>query len=274
LSDVVPVGLVSSRSRQLNYSEIQSLMLDSESRRAKASKILAILEHFLGRKLGSDRVVDVGCSAGLILASVTSDGGSATGVDIDEPGLAKAREQFPETSFVRADSEQLPFRPRSVDVLLCNQVYEHVVSSERLFDEIKRVLAPSGVAYLGLGNRRRLVEPHYGLPFLSWLPNSLADRYVRLTHRGTGYHERFRTRSGLLELCSGLNVWDYTMSVLAEPERFCATDVVPGPLSRVPIAAWRAFEPVMPTFLWIASTSDRGPQGEPLLEPPRLITTG
>jgi SAM-dependent methyltransferase len=259
------------RSRQLNYSEIQSLMLDESSREAKASKITAVLEHFLGGRLGERRIVDVGCSAGLILGAVASGGAAAIGVDIDGPGLERAAERFPAVAFVNGDSEQLPLRAGSVDIVICNQVYEHVVSSERLFAEIKRVLAADGVAYFGLGNRHRLMEPHYGLPLLSWLPPSMADRYVRLARRGDRYHERFRTKRGLRELCAGLQVWDYTYAVLGDPERFDATDVVHGVARSVPMPVWRAFDALMPTYVWVASHSTVGPRGPQLAVPPEHI---
>ena len=64
--------------------------------------------------------------------------------------------------------------------MVLNHIYEHVVDPDAVLREIRRVLAPDGVVYLGLANRLGVVEPHYRLPFLSWLPHGpLADRYVR-----------------------------------------------------------------------------------------------
>ena len=56
-----------------------------------------------------------------------------------------------------------------------------------------RVLADNGVLYLGLGNRLGIIEPHYKLPFLSYLPPSLADRYVRASGRADHYYERMNS---------------------------------------------------------------------------------
>src|SRR5690606_6714789 len=110
------------------------------------------------------------------------------------------------------------------------------------------------VAYLGLGNRLGIVEPHYRLPFLSWLPRRLADRYVRAAGRGDFYFEQFRTRRGLRALTAGLYVLDYTSTVIAEPERFAAEDMVPAPLRRVPTSVLRrvvgGLMPIVPTFIW------------------------
>ena len=53
-------------------------MLDNVSREAKAAKIAAVLEHFLGGGFAGQRLLDVGCSAGLVLAALASHG--ATGI--------------------------------------------------------------------------------------------------------------------------------------------------------------------------------------------------
>ena len=51
-----------------------------------------------------------------------------------------------------------------------------------------------------------LIEGHYFLPFLSWLPADLASAYLRLTGRGRVYHERHLTLSQNARLLALLNV--------------------------------------------------------------------
>jgi SAM-dependent methyltransferase len=185
-----------------------------------------------------------------------------TGVDIDEPGLARARERFGDRiEFVRADGEDLPWPDASVDAVVFNHIYEHVVDPDAVLAEIRRVLRPDGAVYLGLGNRLGVWEPHLRLPFLSWLPAGAADRYARLAGRGDHYHERYRTRAGLRRLCRGLRVWDYTYTVLAEPVRFGAGDMVPAPLRSAPPALWRAAGPLVPTYVWVGTPGTAAPRG-------------
>lgn len=255
--------MAADRQTQLAYSELQTKMLAEDGRRAKAAKIVSVLRHFLGADdLGGRTVLDLGCSTGFIADSLHAAGASVTGVDIDEPGLERARARFGEKiEFVRADGEQLPWDDRSVDAVVFNHIYEHVVDPDAVLAEIRRVLRPSGVVYLGLGNRLNPIEPHYGLPFLSWLPYGAADRYMALAGKGDRYHERFRTRAGLRQLCRGLRVWDYTYTVLAEPERFGADDMVPGPLRSAPPAVWTALTPIIPTYLWVGTPGTAAPLG-------------
>ena len=201
------------REAQLAYSELMDKMLDEDHRRQKARKISQVLLHFLGRTDFTDLVVvDVGCSAGYIADSVAEQGGRTFGIDIDVPGLAKAHARFGErVGFLCADGEQLPFADASVDVVVFNHIYEHVVDPVAVLRDIKRVLKPEGAVYLGLGNRLGIMEPHYRLPFLSYLTPALADRYVRAFGRADSYYERFRTRPGLRKLVHGLKVWDYSV---------------------------------------------------------------
>ena len=99
----------------------------------------------------------------------------------------------------------------------------------------------------------------------------LADRYVRVTGKADRYHERFRSRSGLVRMLAGFTVWDYTYSMLSEPDRFAGDSDVPGPVAALPIPVLRALRPIVPTFLWVATKQDAAPAGAPLASPPARV---
>ena len=263
------------RAPQLEYSEKMAVMLDEPSRRAKAAKISAVVQHFLGRAdLTGLRVVDIGCSGGIIADALAAAGADVVGVDIDAPGLVKAQQNYGDTvSFLCADSSALPLADAAADVVVCNHIYEHVVDPWALVREMSRIVRPDGLIYLGLANRLGVMEPHYRLPFLSWLPRPLAHGYVHASGRADHYHEAFMTRAGLRRLCGGLRVWDYTYSVLAEPERFAAEDVVRGTASRLPQRLLRALRPVVPTFVWVATVGSARPAGPALAAAPDPVPT-
>ncbi|RJL30493.1 class I SAM-dependent methyltransferase [Bailinhaonella thermotolerans] len=264
------------RGSQLAYSELQAAMLDEGKRRTKAAKLIAVLTHFLGRAdLSGLTVADVGCSAGFIADELAGAGAARTlGIDIDVPGLRRAHDRFGErVGFVCADGERLPFPDGSIDVIVFNHIYEHVVDPDAVLADIRRVLSDDGVLYLGLGNRLGVMEPHYKLPFLSYLPPSLADRYVRASGRADHYHERFRTRPGLRRMLRDFHVWDYSLPVLVEPERFAGGDVVPGAVSKLPPAVLRGLLPIVPTYLWVATKTPRRPAGPALRHAPQYVRT-
>ncbi len=269
----------SPRQAQLAYSEQMAAMRDEEGRRRKAAKILAVLRHVLGTTddatLAGRTVADIGCSQGYIADELALAGASRVyGVDIDVPGLAVAQRRFGDrVQFVCAAGERLPFPDSSLDVAVLNHIYEHVVDADAVVADLRRVLKPDGVLYLGLGNRLGVMEPHYRLPFLSYLPRRAADRYVRAFGRADHYYERFRTRPGLRRMLAGWHVLDYTLPVLAQPAAFAGDDVVPGAVAKLPPAVLSALLPVVPTYVWVASRSPVHAAGPRLAVPPRPVPT-
>jgi SAM-dependent methyltransferase len=93
-------------------------------------------------------------------------------------------------AFRQVDSTTLPFPDASFDVVLTNHVIEHVgdaASQAAHLREIRRVLRPDGIVYLAVPNRWMLVEPHYKLAFLSWLPHRWRSPYLRMAGKGDFY---------------------------------------------------------------------------------------
>ena len=258
------------RKPQLAYSELQNKTHDERKRRRKAAKIVAVLEHFLGRGDLTGLVgVDIGSSTGYTVDTLQQAGLRVIGSDIDVPGLVHAQQRFgQDAAFLCADGAALPFADGSLDVVVFNHIYEHVVDADTVLAEIRRVLRPDGVAYLGLGNKLGVIEPHYRLPFLSWLPKPAADRYVSAFGRADDYYEQFRTRAALRKMCGGLRLWDYTSTVLSDAQRFSAGDMVPPRLEGTPPAVWRLLMPIMPTFIWVGTPGTRRPAGSAVRRPP------
>lgn len=261
------------RTTQLAYSEIQALTHDVARRRRKAAKIVRVLQHFLGPEgLDGKVAVDIGCSTGYTAEALSRAGCTTLGLDVDIPGLRHARQAFGgESAFLCADGSALPLASGSVDIVVFNHIYEHVVDPDRVLEEIRRVLKEDGLAYFGFGNRLQVMEPHYRLPFLSWLSRPLANRYIRRAGIAEEYYERFRTRPALKRMCAPLNLWDYTWTVLADPEQFAAEDVAPGLLARLHPAVTRTAAPIVPTYLWVGTPGCRQPAGPPTRVRPRRL---
>jgi ubiquinone/menaquinone biosynthesis C-methylase UbiE len=95
-----------------------------------------------------------------------------------------------------AAGEYLPFADDSFGILTCWDVVEHVQDPVQLFTEIARVLKPDGRAFVTVINRLALVDPHYHLRFVNWLPRSLGERYVSWRHRTKASPLRDRQRLG------------------------------------------------------------------------------
>ncbi len=233
-------------------------------RETKARKILAVLTDFLSAPLDQLRVLDLGCSSGIITNFLGRHFGTVTGSDIDREALTfAARTKALNAGFtVLLMPLELPFRGESFDVVICAHVYEHVPDSGRLMNEIYRVLKKEGVCFFAAGNRLRLVEPHYGLPMLSVLPRALADSYLRLSGLGKRYQEKHLTYWKLKQLVSRFRLIDYTLKIIRDPEKIRRH----GPL-RPGISKTEAGPLFLPGGLWVGPDLHLHPQEGQALNP-------
>lgn len=83
---------------------------------------------------------------------------------------------------------------------MLNHVLEHVHSQEDTLKEIKRVMTLKGVCYVAVPNKWAFIEPHFNFPLLSWMPQSLADFFVRLTRKDYFYNVKPLGRSEYIKL--------------------------------------------------------------------------
>jgi SAM-dependent methyltransferase len=200
-----------------------SPLADEDNRTRKAAKIRAVLTNEGAFGKPDVRILDIGCSFGIILKQLTPADGLGVGVDIDK----NIGSQSDNVCFARTDAENLPFIDGSFDIVICNHVYEHTDDAARLLAEINRILSNGGVCYFAGPNKYELVEPHYGLPFLSWLPRKLADQYMRLSGKGDSYPEKPFSQPQVRQLLKDFEVTNYTEKVLRDPVRYEATDILP-----------------------------------------------
>ncbi|MDH4126809.1 MAG: class I SAM-dependent methyltransferase [Gammaproteobacteria bacterium] len=243
---------------QSNYTEnpvAKRNMYDEHAREAKAHKIVAVLEHACGN-LSSLSILDVSCSTGIIPRFFSRHFHKVVGIDIDEGAVAFAQTSHSGTNleFHVMDALHTRFQDASFDVVVCNQMYEHVPDAQQLLAEIRRVLVPGGVCYFGATNRLKVIETHYGrIPFLSYLPKPLAHRYLQVLGRGRHYYENLHTYWTLKKLCSNFEVSDYTVEVIRDPERFFASDMVAAGSAqqRLALAVLKLAYWLSPGYIWI-----------------------
>jgi 2-polyprenyl-3-methyl-5-hydroxy-6-metoxy-1,4-benzoquinol methylase len=73
------------------------------------------------------------------------------------------------------------------DLVVLDNVLEHLCDQPRAVRIIADCLRPAGVAFILVPNKLWPLEVHYRLPFLSYLPLRLANAYLRMTGRGSDY---------------------------------------------------------------------------------------
>lgn len=94
-----------------------------------------------------DRVLDVGCSSGVLLSRLTVTYRiEGVGVDISLSSLKTASLEDPHLNrYSLADGESLPFEEESFDYVFSFDLLEHLPEPEKCIREMSRVLKPGGV---------------------------------------------------------------------------------------------------------------------------------
>jgi ubiquinone/menaquinone biosynthesis C-methylase UbiE len=225
-------------------------ILDAQSRILKARKIIELV----GRdRIAGARVLDIGTGAGVMASELSRLAREVVGVDVRDQ-----RTVFDGFRFVRVEGTTLPFEDASFDVVLSNHVIEHVGErSEQLHHlrEVSRVLTDGGVCYLAVPNKWVLLEPHFRLPFLSWLPSGLRDPYVRLARKGEFYDCNLPTRGSLERLFAdaGFTYRELTIDAMRAMDRVESPSGLTGRILRAPDGVLRALMPVVPTMVYLLS---------------------
>ena len=122
----------------------------------------AISAALLGARVSAPgrRVLDAGCGTGGALSRQQRLGGAAVlaGVDIGSAAIELARTRVPEADLHVAPLVELPFDDASFDLVLTNDVLQHVPEDDvdASLAELRRVLAPGGVLLLRTNGARRL----------------------------------------------------------------------------------------------------------------------
>ena len=103
------------------------------------------------------RVLEVGCGAGVDLARFAKGGADVVGVDLASSAIDLARANFEQQGlsgyFHVANGETLPFADDSFDFVFAHGVVQYTADPQRLVDECRRVLKPGGEAVFQVYNR-------------------------------------------------------------------------------------------------------------------------
>jgi SAM-dependent methyltransferase len=137
-------------------------------------------------------VLDVGCGDAGVLVAFAEAGAKASGIEpyerSVERGRVRAREHGVEIDVRQGFGETLPFDDGSFDLVVLDNVLEHVQGRERTMDEIRRVLRPGGVLYLVTPKPFALAsivnDPHYRMAGLVLMPRPVQVWYFERVRGG------------------------------------------------------------------------------------------
>ncbi len=165
---------------------------------------LALMRQYV--PLEGKRILDVGCGLGMYVKRFRDFSEAVYGVDVDLERAAEAGRTLPH--ICAAAAEALPFPSGCFDVVLLNEVIEHVEDDRRAVREAYRVAKAGGKVVIFAPNRLYPFETHgifwrgryhFGnFPLVNYLPDALRRRLCP--------HARAYTGRDIRALFEGLDV--------------------------------------------------------------------
>lgn len=173
-------------------------------------------------------MLDYGCGAARTVELLRQQGYDAYGCDVFYEGgsyRADLRREHIDRGIVRdMPGGVIPFADATFDLVLSNQVLEHVPDLGAALDDVARVLKPGGVFFSLFPDRSTWREGHVGIPFLHWFSKGSRARvwYAALL-RGLGLGSHKGTKGVLQwsrDACEWLDAWTHYRSYAEVREMF------------------------------------------------------
>jgi len=119
-------------------------------------------------KLTGLRIIDLGSGEGGT-AKILSEKNDVVSFDINSERLQRQGEN--DYKKVLGDSEHLPFSSSSFDVIILQDVIEHLKNKRKIINSLHSLLKKNGIIYLSTPNKfsifNIIADPHWGVPFVS-----------------------------------------------------------------------------------------------------------
>lgn len=153
--------------------------------------------------LPGTKILDCGCGTGQYLEAFLRLGADAYGIEHDGTKVKQFQTKFPDFAHrvQQGDIEAMEFPQESFDLVLLNEVLEHVPNEDRALQEIYRVLKPDGMFILFAPNRLYPFETHsvsakngtlripIYFPFIPYIPLNIGQKLFRYVARNYWPHE-------------------------------------------------------------------------------------
>lgn len=132
-------------------------------------------------------ILDIGCGEGGILISFARNTNNKVyGIDIDKDRInrvnLRVKENKCHANISIQDGLNTNFKSNYFDLIICNDVVEHVLNPQTLIKEIYRILKPAGILSITAPNKyspfQILSDSHYGLFGISVLPRKISEFIV------------------------------------------------------------------------------------------------
>jgi SAM-dependent methyltransferase len=161
----------------------------------KAKKIEAVLKDYLKKSVQDFRILDIGCGNGEICHFFLNKN------DLYAVDVVDQRSKIDsDVKFTLVESEKLPFAENFFDIVISNQVVEHLGDQDLHMQEVNRILKKEGVCYMATPNKN---SPIMG------------------GHKGNIKVLKYNDMIRLFEK-NNFHYYEYSITILKQPSKYCS----------------------------------------------------
>lgn len=132
--------------------------IESDFHRRRIELTVDLVHEAVSSKKDTPQILDLGCGQGHITEKIRQavKGAEISGLDYSVSAVEYACEHFPQIDFAVGDAYDSPYASRFFDVVVCNNLWEHVPDPLFLLSRIKRTIKPGGYLIVSTPSRYRV----------------------------------------------------------------------------------------------------------------------
>lgn len=226
----------------------------AKDRPRKADAIWQTLVFYAGNDILSGTWVDMGCGSGGIAAALAPKVKKIIGID-PEPWSRWSTwtREHSNLEFIEGSYENDPplLAENSVDIVICNQVYEHVPDPQQMIKVIYRILKPGGYCYFAGPNLLFPIEPHVFWPIIHWIPRAAAINVMKAVGAKDLIDANSTTYWTLRSWLNSFEIKNALPDVIKHPEKYGRKAIFWRCISIMPRWLAQALTPISPGFVFV-----------------------
>ncbi len=150
------------------------------------------------------RILDVGCGTGAITEGMSRNfkDSEIHAIDISDWSIRMCKKYYPKSKvrYKVGDAFKLPYKDDYFDCVISTEVIEHVLESDKIIEEIRRVLKKNGLMILNVPFK------YHPIWNMEWIRGLISIDYKREHVKGGRHYEPFHksyNTKGLIRLVKG-----------------------------------------------------------------------
>jgi 2-polyprenyl-3-methyl-5-hydroxy-6-metoxy-1,4-benzoquinol methylase len=177
------------------YSEYETWQETKDNSIERGRLAKSILDEYL--TCNGLTILDLGSGDGGT-SQVFSENNHVAGLDISYLRLKRQTDFNKKIARINGDALFIPFKGKSFDLIIIQDVIEHINDIESFINLTGNILKDNGTIFLTTPNRNSILniisDPHWGLPFVALLKRETINKYF-LKHLPAGNYNTIRLLS-------------------------------------------------------------------------------